>query len=126
MTRILVIDDDPTIRLAIAYTLVDEGYEVEKASGGQEALDLLDRQHFDLILLDMKMPRMDGWQFVKLYRGRNQNPAPIIVLTAAEDPGARAADVGADGYIPKPFDLDVLIERVSTLANRSGATETSA
>lgn len=116
MPRVLVIDDDPSIRQVIAYALGDEGYQVDEASNGQAALELIGRQRPDIILLDMKMPGMDGWGFVKLYRERFDHHAPIIVITAARDAAQRAADVNAVSYIPKPFDLDVLVERVSAVA----------
>lgn len=115
MPRILVIDDDSSIRQVIAYALGDEGYQVDEASDGQAALELVSQQHPDLILLDMKMPGIDGWAFAKLYRERYSQQAPIIVLTAARDAAQRASDVNATSYVPKPFDLDVLLERVSTV-----------
>lgn len=116
MTRVLVIDDDASIRRVIAYALSDEGYHVDQASDGQEALDLIARRHPNVILLDMKMPGLDGWAFVQLYRQRYERRAPIIVLTAAQDAAKRSAEVKADGYVPKPFDLDLLIERVTASA----------
>src|SRR4051794_38546039 len=115
MTRVLMIDDDPDIRQLIAFALVDEGFEVDEAADGHEALELVGRQHPDVILLDMKMPGMDGWEFVKVYRERYGHQAPIIVITAAHDAAKRGAHVKADSYLSKPFDLDMLVERVSEL-----------
>jgi len=123
MTRVLVIDDDPSIRQVIAYALGDLGYHVAEASDGRAALDLIGREHPDLILLDMKMPGMDGWDFVQRYRARYGEGAPIIVLTAAQDAARRGADVNAAGYVAKPFDLDVLVERVSAIARMVGLHE---
>src|SRR5215207_6118737 len=114
MTRVLVVDDDPDIRLLIRYALVDEGYEVDEASDGQVALDLAGRRKPDIIVLDMRMPRMDGWEFSRLYRERHGALVPIIVLTAARDAALRAADIHAEGYIAKPFDLEELLELVSS------------
>ena len=71
----------------------------------------------------MKMPRMDGWEFVKVYRQRYDHRAPIIVLTAAQDAARRGADVNAAGYVAKPFDLDVLVDRVSAIARIVGTHE---
>jgi DNA-binding response OmpR family regulator len=116
MTRVLVVDDEPNIRQVLVYVLEDEGYRVEEAQDGEAALELIRRQHPDVIILDMKMPGMDGWQFVRRYRELYDHQAPIIVLTAAQDAAKRGADVSADSYVPKPFDLDVLIERVSSIA----------
>jgi DNA-binding response OmpR family regulator len=120
MPRVLVIDDDPSIRQVIAYALNDAGYDVDEAADGQAALELVGRQHPDIILLDMKMPRMDGWQFAKLYRERYGHRTPIIVLTAAQDAAQRAADVAAASAVAKPFDLDVLVERVAAIARMLG------
>lgn len=116
MTRVLVIDDDASIRQVIAYALADEGYQVDEASDGQEALDLVGRQHPDIILLDMKMPGIDGWQFARLYRERYDHPVPIIMLTAAQDVAQRGGEVNADSYVSKPFELEVLVERVSAIS----------
>lgn len=118
MTRVLVVDDEPDIRQVLAYVLGDEGYEVYEASDGHTALELIDREHPDIIILDMKMPGMDGWNFVRQYRERHDHRAAIIVLTAAQDAARRGADVDADGYVSKPFDLDVLVERVAAMASR--------
>jgi two-component system response regulator MprA len=113
--RILVVDDDSSIRQVIAYALGDEGYQVDEASDGEAALASVGRQHPDLILLDMKMPGVDGWEFARLYRERYERVAPIIVLTAARDAAQRASDINAVSYIPKPFDLDALLERISAV-----------
>lgn len=118
MIRVLVIDDDPGIRRAIRYALSDEGYQIDEAQDGRAALAAIARRHPDLILLDMKMPGVDGWEFARRYRERYNHRAPIIVLTAAQDAGRRAASIDADGYLAKPFDLDALIERVSATAKQ--------
>jgi DNA-binding response OmpR family regulator len=119
MARVLVIDDDPDIRRLIVFTLSDEGFDVEEAPDGNAALDMLGHQHTDIILLDMKMPGMDGWDFISRYRELYNHIAPIIVITAAPDPAEGHTDVGADGYISKPFELSELVERVSEMT-RSG------
>ena len=115
MTRVLVVDDEVDIRQVLVYVLLDEGYQVDEAPNGEAALELIERQHPDIIILDMKMPGMDGWEFARLYRERYGNRAPIIVLTAAHDAARRGTDISAEGYVPKPFDLDVLVARVSAL-----------
>lgn len=120
MTRVLVIDDDPSIRQVIAYALADEGYQVDEASDGEAALDLVGRQHPDIILLDMKMPGMDGWQFARLYREQYGHQAPIIVLTAAQDASQRGWDVSAESYVAKPFEIEVLVAQVSAIAKTAG------
>jgi two-component system response regulator MprA len=123
MTRILVVDDDPTIRQVIVFALSDEGFDVDEAKNGWAALEAVDRQHPDIILLDMRMPGMDGWEFVRRYRERPHPQAPIIVLSAAQDTARRGADVNAAGYLSKPFDLDTLLEKVATLAAKISADQ---
>ncbi|HEY7036938.1 MAG TPA: response regulator transcription factor [Thermomicrobiales bacterium] len=118
MPRILVIDDDPSIREAVGFVLADEGFHVDEAANGLAALAAIDRHHPDLILLDMKMPIMDGWEFARCYRARHDRRAPIIVVTAAQDAAQRGADVDADDYLAKPFDLDVLVQRVTASIGR--------
>jgi|SRR5687768_5198506 len=121
MTRVLVIDDDPDIRQILVYALHDDGYEVDEAVDGKAAMDLVSRRHPDIILLDMRMPGMDGWEFAKLYNERYKGRAPIIVITAAPDSAQRGSDVNAAGYVSKPFDLDILLESVSTIAEKLNA-----
>jgi len=106
---ILVVDDDEAILHSVEVILVDDGYPVVLASNGQEALALLEDHRPRLVLLDMKMPVMDGWAFAAAYRGRPGPLAPIIVMTAGRDSGQRAAEIAAEGYIAKPFDIDDLI-----------------
>jgi len=120
LTRVLVVEDVSDIRQLVVYALEDEGYEVVEAVDGQAALDLISEQHPDVIILDMSMPVIDGWKFAELYRERYASRAPIIVLTAAHNAAKRAADIDADAYVPKPFTLGALLERVSAMAGRTG------
>jgi two-component system, chemotaxis family, chemotaxis protein CheY len=106
---ILVVDDDETIRDLLDMTLSEEGYEVVAAPNGAAALELVRRARPDVILLDMKMPVLDGWQFARAYRAAPGPHAPVVVLTAAENAAQRAAEIKADGWIAKPFDLDELL-----------------
>jgi CheY-like chemotaxis protein len=115
---ILLIEDEPDIRELIVFLLSSKGYEVLAASDGHEALEMLSRSRPALILLDMKMPGMDGWTFVQSYRKSSPDPAPIVVVTAAEDARKRAEEVGALGAIGKPFDLDDLVATVQRFAPR--------
>ncbi|MGH2486335.1 MAG: response regulator [Ktedonobacterales bacterium] len=109
---VLVVDDDAVILESIQLALMDEGYPVVIASNGQEALERA-REHAPcLILLDMKMPVMDGWAFAAAYREQAAPHAPIVVMTAAHDSRARAAEIGADSFLSKPFDLDRLFDMV--------------
>jgi two-component system response regulator MprA len=118
--RVLVVDDDESIRDVIQMILTAEGHDVVTACDGLAALDQVQRSPFpDLILLDMKMPRMDGWAFADAYRRSSAPRAPIIVLTAAQDAAARALQINADGYLSKPFDLNDLVECVKHASLRS-------
>jgi CheY-like chemotaxis protein len=117
-TRILVVEDDPALRSLTEAVLGDAGYEPLTASNGAEALDILAAHQVQLILLDMRMPVMDGWAFAKAYRARPGPFAPIVVLTAAHDAQKRATEVQAAGWIAKPFDLDHLVATVGRLAER--------
>ena len=113
---ILVVDDDESIREFVSVALADEGYRVLTASDGAAALELARRQHPGVILLDMRMPVMDGWEFSRAYRRLPSPHAPIVVVTAARDVAARAAQIQADAFLAKPFDLDELLDVVSRFA----------
>jgi two-component system chemotaxis response regulator CheY len=110
--RLLVVDDDANIRELVEMVLLDEGYEVVTAPDGATALAMLPRARPDLILLDMKMPVMDGWEFARRYRDVPSPKAPIVVITAAHDAPRRARDVGAESYLAKPFGIDELLQVV--------------
>jgi CheY-like chemotaxis protein len=116
--RILVVDDDTSIRSFVEMALDGEGYSVTTATNGAQALAVTDQLHPDLILLDMRMPIMDGWTFARRYRSQEGPHAPIVVITAATDAGERAAEIDADGYLGKPFDLDELLGLVSRYTTR--------
>lgn len=107
--RVLVVDDDEAIRDLLSYLLAEEGFEVTVAVHGAEALRQVEQSPPHVILLDMRMPVMDGWQFASAYRQRAGPHAPIICMTAAHDVAQRAAQIGAQGVLAKPFDIDTLL-----------------
>jgi CheY-like chemotaxis protein len=109
------VDDEPAIREVLVSALEDEGYEVYAAPNGLAALDSVLAHPPDLILLDMRMPVMDGWAFAGAYRRLPGPHAPLVVVTAARSPRDWAASVGADGVLAKPFDLDHLLDTVTRL-----------
>ena len=115
-SSVLVIEDDPDMRTLLVLMLEDRGHRVLAASDGREGLDVLRHESPDLILLDMKMPVMDGWEFARRYRATSPAPSPIVVMTAAEDPRQRAEEVGAAGWLGKPVELDLLYDTVDELA----------
>ena len=106
---VLVLDDDRDLSTLVAYLLETEGYRVKTASDGRQGLEVVEQVMPGLILLDMKMPVMDGWAFAREFRARHGSRAPIVVLTAADDAKKRADEIGAAGWIGKPFDLDALV-----------------
>jgi two-component system, chemotaxis family, chemotaxis protein CheY len=108
--RALVVDDDHDIGEMVRLALTDEGYEVVLTANGSDALAATLDNHFDVILLDMRMPIMDGWSFADEYRTQPGPHAPVIVVTAARDAADRAAEIAADGYLSKPFSLDELFD----------------
>ena len=116
--RVLVVDDEPDIRATVSEMLEIEGYGVLEAAHGRAALDLLaggSTGGVNLILLDMRMPVLDGWQFAAVYRALAGPRAPIVVMTAAQDARAWCAQIRADGCLAKPFELDELLRQVERL-----------
>ena len=119
--RVLIVEDDPVVREVVTTALADEGYAVTTAPHGVGALALLgqpERLPPDVILLDLRMPVMDGGVFVEEYRRMPGPHAPIIALTAAPDAAARAAEVQADAVMAKPFGLDDLLAQVGRYTRR--------
>jgi two-component system chemotaxis response regulator CheY len=108
---VLVVDDDEVIRLTLAGLLELEGYAVRTAADGAEALTIVDRERPCLVLLDMRMPVLDGWGFAAALRGRGVR-VPIAVMTAAHDARRWADEVAADACLAKPFDLDDVLATV--------------
>ena len=111
--RILVVEDDDSIRELVDVILSGAGYEVLTAPNGAAALLVVGSARPDLVLLDMRMPIMDGWEFARRYRALPEPPAPIVVLTAARDAAARAKEIHANGYLGKPFNVQELLTMVS-------------
>ena len=111
--RVLVVDDDRAIRDVVSETLGLEGYEVDTASNGLEALAKMREQVPDAVVLDLMMPGLDGWGFVERCRTEpSLDEVPIVVMSAGHRAATVANQIGAAGYISKPFDLDELLEAV--------------
>lgn len=118
-TTILSADDDPQLLRLVTRNLQLEGYEILAASDGQQALELIEANMPDLILLDVMMPRLDG--FSVLERVREFSSTPVIMLTARgqDQDKIRGLDLGADDYLTKPFSVDELLARVRAVLRRS-------
>lgn len=112
---VLIVDDDVDLRELLAIILEGEGFEVESAANGREGLERMTSSPPALILLDMRMPVMDGWQFCQELDRRGGLRPPIVVLTAATDPAQRADEVQADACLAKPFDRDALLVLIRRL-----------
>jgi CheY-like chemotaxis protein len=114
---VLVVDDDPDILDAICDILDAEGYRVSRARHGREALEQVEHELPDVILLDLMMPVMDGVAFSQALRKRPEgSDVPIVVISADGNP-QRATAVGAVGYLAKPFDIDALLAQVAGITN---------
>lgn len=96
----------------IESVLLAEGYSVSTAADGCEALVAVETERPAVVLLDMRMPKVDGWEFARRLRERGLR-VPIIVMTGERDPGKAAGEIGAEGFMAKPFDVDQLLDEVS-------------
>ena len=120
MFRILVVEDDKNTRRLMAAILTRYGYEPITAAKGEEALEILDHKHIDLVVLDVMMPRMDGYEFTNTLRMGGSN-IPILMVTARETQNdkKRGFIVGVDDYMVKPVDEEEMVLRIAALLRRS-------
>ena len=121
--RILLVDDEQPIQTLLSFPLQRDGYEVVQASDGREALSRFDEQAFDLVVLDVMMPRMDGLEVCRRLRARSS--VPIIMLTAKSEEIDKVLglELGADDYITKPFSMREFRSRVKAALRRSGMAQ---
>ncbi|MGG1445418.1 response regulator transcription factor [Brevibacillus laterosporus] len=117
--QVLVVDDEWNMRNLLRIYLMKEGFEVKEASSGYEALSMMKQQTFDLLILDVMMPGMDGWQVCKTIR--KTETMPILMLTARSETKDKVhgLGIGADDYLTKPFEPEELLARVFSLLRRS-------
>lgn len=120
MFHILVVDDDKHTRMLLRAILENANYTVSTAENGEEALDVLDREHIDLVVLDVMMPKMNGYEFTKIIRNGN-DALPILMVTAKALPADEKQGflVGTDDYITKPIDGEKLLLRIKALLRRA-------
>jgi len=120
MFHILVVDDDKNTRMYFQALLEKQGYTVTVACDGEQALDLMDKQHIDLAVLDIMMPKMDGYAFTETLRSVN-NLLPIMMVSAKQLPKDkhRGFDVGIDDYMTKPVESEEFLYRIKALLRRA-------
>ena len=123
MFRILVAEDDRNARRFLQAVLEGDGYQVHTASNGQEAMDILDREYIDLVVLDVMMPKMDGYEFTRQLREGN-NDLPILMVSAKQLPQDKKQGflVGTDDYMTKPIDPEEMLLRIRALLRRAKIT----
>jgi len=121
--RILVVEDEKKAAEYLQKGLGESGYQVEVALEGLDARHLLEEEHFDLVILDVMLPGMDGWQLIKLIR--QQGDTPVLFLTARDsvEDRVKGLELGADDYLVKPFSYAELLARVRSLLRRSPLRE---
>lgn len=117
---ILVVEDDAAIRDTVVALLEDAGYPVLTAANGREGLDRIEATQPSLVLLDMRMPVLDGWAFARELERRRES-VPIVVMSAARDARAWAQEVNAVAYLAKPFNIDELLQLVERLTEAPAA-----
>ena len=120
--RILVVDDEPQIRRVMRTTLVARGYMVSTARNGEEALQKVREERFDLVLLDMNMPGIGGMETCRILRSQSDIPIVILSIRNTEKEKVEALDAGADDYVTKPFSMQELLARLRAALRRSPMT----
>ncbi len=123
MQNILIVEDDMDIQELLREFLKEAGYEVASANDGIEAMELFAKNKYDLILLDIMLPKIDGFGVCELIR--KQSKVPIIMLTAlgGEEEQIRGLDLQVDDYITKPFSVPILIRKIAAVLRRSSQTQ---
>jgi DNA-binding response OmpR family regulator len=123
--RILLADDEQAIQTLLSYPLQKDGYEVVRASDGREALARFSEQPFDLVVLDVMMPRLDGLEVCRRLRSRSSVPIIMLTAKAEEIDKVLGLELGADDYITKPFSLREFRSRVRAALRRAGMSSTT-
>lgn len=123
MKRILIAEDEPDIRELLEAYLRDAGYETVAATDGVAALDLFQTQPFDLILLDIMLPKIDGFGVCELIRRKSRIPVMMLTALDGEEEQLKGFGLDIDDYVTKPFSVSVLLERIRVILSRSSGPE---
>lgn len=121
--RILIVDDEPSITEFVSYAMQKEGYQTETASDGEEALRKIEEQHFDLFILDIMLPGIDGYELCRRIRARMSTPILFLSARDTELNKVVGLELGADDYLAKPFGVRELLARTRALLRRSQGSE---
>lgn len=124
MIRVLVIDDEPQIRRALRAGLERNGFEVELAQDGEEGLDAAAERPPDVVILDLAMPGIDGFEVCRQLREWSQTPIIVLSVREGERDKIEALTLGADDYLTKPFSLEELVARIKAILRRVNSAET--
>jgi two-component system response regulator ResD len=119
--KVLVVDDEWNMRNLMKMYLQRQGWLISEASNGKEAIEMMKKESFHLMILDVMMPEMDGWEVCKYVRNEENNNIPILLLTARNETRdkVQGLNLGADDYLTKPFDMEELIARIHALLRRN-------
>lgn len=121
--RILIVDDEPSITEFVSYAMQKEGYQTETASDGEEALRKIEEQHFDLFILDIMLPGIDGYELCRRIRARMSTPILFLSARDTELNKVVGLELGADDYLAKPFGVRELLARTRALLRRNQGSE---
>jgi DNA-binding response OmpR family regulator len=119
-SKILIVDDEPLIRDALAFKLTKDGYDVDTAEDGEKAIQKIESEEYDIIISDIMMPFISGFELVKILKERGTD-APVLMLTSLNSETAvlKAFDLGADDFMTKPFSPNELSVRIKKLLKNS-------
>lgn len=123
--RVLIIEDEPDLQRALSLALRDEGYAVDAAAAGDDGLFNAESVAYDAIVLDVMLPRMDGWEVLKKLRQTRRTPVLMLTARDTSKDRVRGLDAGADDYLVKPFDLPELLARLRALIRRTTGQATT-
>lgn len=118
-SKILIVDDDPMLSELIGYNLEIEGYVVARAQDGREGLRKFETEQPDLVILDVSMPKLNGWEVCKRIRAVSDTPVMMLTAQGREEDIIRGLDLGADDYLTKPFQVRVLLARIRSALRRA-------